>query len=95
MGLKEGGEGHELIIGKSSRRRNELGDQERDDSVEDSDEDNDFDDDEDDGDDNGTKKKEKKKIDFYLKRKATSLLQVGQGETLDIAVNRAYEYIKS
>ncbi|EJK72450.1 hypothetical protein THAOC_06020, partial [Thalassiosira oceanica] len=92
MGLKEGGEGHELVIGKSSRRRNELGDQERDDSVEDNDDDDDdFDDDEDDDDET----KEKKKIDCYLKRRTVSLLQVDRGETHGIAVDRAYEYIKS
>jgi len=89
MARKEGGEGHELVVGSSSRRRNELDDQERDDSVEDSDDD-DFDDDEEDD-----ETKAKKKVECYLKRRMASLLQVDQGETLEIAVDRAYEYLKS
>jgi len=67
----------------------ELDDQERDDSVEDSDDD-DFDDDEEDD-----ETKAKKKVECYLKRRMASLLQVDQGETLEIAVDRAYEYLKS
>mmetsp|Transcript_25837 Transcript_25837/g.58242 ORF Transcript_25837/g.58242 Transcript_25837/m.58242 type:complete len:911 (-) Transcript_25837:21-2753(-) len=99
MARKEGGEGHELVIGKHSRRRSLLGDQERDDSIEDSDEDSDGEDSAldggDDDDETKAKKKAKKKVEKHLKRKIVSLAQVSEGETVEDAAARVYNHIAS